>query len=384
MKTHICVLTSVHSPFDGRIFHRECITLQQAGYQVTVVAPAAFERQEQDHITILGVSQPKSRWMRPIVWLHLLCKALRLRVDAIHIHDPELLLLVPLLRLRFGRRVKIVYDIHEYFVDSLAAKYWIPRPLRRFAVATARRLEKLLIRGVDGIICAVEGQKPLYDSFPGPLAVVRNLPFTTLFEDAEPHPALDVHGLRLIYVGLILPERGINVLMEAMRLLSLRGLKDIYLFLVGPKTSAAYIQEILALADTHQLAKQVRWLGYVAHDQLKHYLANADVGLVPGLRTQQFRNPGISTKLLEYMLCGLPVISVDHPHHLVFLAECNCGLTVRPTDAPAFADAILWMRDHPQQARAQGQRGRAMVLEHYTWEQEQSALLAFYQALQSA
>lgn len=381
MSLRICVLTSIHQPFDGRIFHRECKTLAQAGYQVTLIAPADFERQERDGITVLGVPRPASRYQRPLIWWRLYRLIRRLRPDVIHFHDPELLMLVPLFRMTLGRNVKIVYDVHEYFVDSLAEKYWIPSRLRAFAMSAAGWLERLLVRGVDGIICAVEGQKPLYDGFRGPMAVVRNLPFAALFEDAEPHPALDVEGFKLIYVGLILPIRGIDVLLAAMRVLRQRGHRDVHLFLVGPATSPAYIQEIQTFVQNHQLTDQIHWLGYVPHDQLKHYLANAHLGLVPGLRTRQFRNPGISTKLLEYMLCALPIVSVNHPHHLVHLEESNCGLTVSPEDASAHAEAILWMREHPDEARAMGQRSQAMVLDRYTWEREQSQLLTFYQAL---
>ncbi|MFQ5576993.1 MAG: glycosyltransferase, partial [Anaerolineae bacterium] len=162
MPLHICVLTSVHRPFDGRIFHRQCVTLARAGYRVSLVAPAEFEQRVEAGVTVLGVPPAANRRERPRVWRHLFRQARRLRPDVIHFHDPELLLLVPLFRGRFGRRVKLVYDVHEYFADSLANKYWLPRPVRLAAPALARRAERALARGVDGIVCAVQAQTSLF------------------------------------------------------------------------------------------------------------------------------------------------------------------------------------------------------------------------------
>ncbi|MGC8960634.1 MAG: glycosyltransferase family 1 protein, partial [Chloroflexia bacterium] len=61
MSSRVVVLTSVHSLFDGRIFHRQCRTLAAAGHQVTLIAPADFAHQERDGITLLGVRRPARR-----------------------------------------------------------------------------------------------------------------------------------------------------------------------------------------------------------------------------------------------------------------------------------------------------------------------------------
>jgi len=383
MAVQVCVLTSVHQPFDGRIFHRECVSLAQAGYRVTLLAPADFEQEQREGVAVMGIPRPAGRRQRPLVWWRLFRRACRLRPDIIHFHDPELLLLAPLFRLALGKRVRLVYDVHEYLLDSLASKYWIPRWLRPLAVSLTRRLEGLLVHLVTGLVLAVDGQRPLYAAFRGPIAVVRNLPLARLFEGGVPHPDLERPGFKLVYVGLLLPQRGIDSVLEAMRLLREQGIEDVTLYLIGPETSSAYFREIEGFVQAHRLGQQVRRLGYVPHDRLKDYLAGANAGLCPGQHTRQYSRPNLPTKLFEYMLGGLPILTVDNPHWRAYVEESQGGLVVPAGDASAHAEAILWLRDHPAEAAAMGQRGRAMVLDHYTWEQEQTKLIAFYEAIEA-
>jgi glycosyltransferase involved in cell wall biosynthesis len=122
----------------------------------------------------------------------------------------------------------------------------------------------------------------------------------------------------------------------------------------------------------------VEWLGYVPHGEIKHYLAHAHLGVVPGRYTRQYGNPGLTTKLFEYLLMGLPVLSVDYPHRRVYIEKSQCGLTVGAEDVRAHADAILWFSRHPEERNRMGARGQAMVLDHYTWEKEAVRLLQFY------
>lgn len=381
--TKVCIITSVHEPFDSRIFHREARTLAETDYEVTLVAPADFECEERQGVTIKGVKTAPSRTQRMRVWRDIFHRVGILRPDVIHFHDPELLLLVPLFRLRFGNQVKIIYDVHEYFVAALTSKYWIPVWLRPVVAQIAGRLEGLIVHQTDGIICAVEGQLPLYEGFQGPKAVVRNLPVARVFENARPHPDIDDPGFRLIYVGLILPKRGIDILLEAMRILHQRGHDDIFLYVIGPETSPRYTHALQTFVHQHGLDHQVKWLGYIPPQEIKHYLANAHVGLAPGRYTRQYGNPGLTTKLFEYLLMGLPVLSVDYPHRRVYVEESQCGLIVPAEDIKAHVDAILWFQDHPQEARAMGARGRAMVLNQYIWEQQRTRLLQFYNEILS-
>lgn len=379
MDGKICMLTAVHSNADGRIFHRECRTLAASGYAVTLIAPGDLDRQERDGVTVLGVPKPARRLGRICTWWQLFCEALRLHPDVVHFHDPELLLLVPLFRFVRGKRIRLVYDVHEYFADAVRVKHWIPRPLRPAVSWLAGRLERLLARGVDGLVLAVEGQAALFPGFRGPVAVVRNLPLPPAHP--QPHPMLNVPGFRLIYVGLILPQRGIGVLLETMRMLHEQGVKDVVLFLIGPETSPAYIREIQAFVHAHGLENQVRWLGPAPHDRVWDYLVAADAGVAPGLYTAQYRRPSLFTKLFEYMLAGLPTLVADFPWSRPYVEEAQCGIVVPAEDPAAYARAIRWLYEHREEAREMGRRGRELVVRKYTWEREQDRLLAFYRKI---
>lgn len=375
------VVTSVHAPWDVRIFHRECRALAAAGHRVTLLAPADFAREERDGVTLVGFPRPARRLGRIRLWWQLFREALRLRPEVVHFHDPELLLLVPLFRLARGKRLRLIYDVHEYFADAIRVKHWIPRAFRPTLSFLAGRMERFLARGVDGLVLAVEGQSSLFPNFRGPIAVVRNLPSQALFADPQPHPALDVPAFRLIYVGLILPQRGIDVLLEAMRILHEQEVRDVVLFLIGPETSPAYMRDIQAFVRKHGLEEQVRWLGPVPPDQLEHYLAAADAGVAPGLYTAQYSRPSLFTKLFEYMLAGLPTVVADYPWSRPYVEEGQCGIVVPAEDAEAYAQAIRWLRDHREEAREMGRRGRELVLRKYTWEREQERLISFYREI---
>jgi len=56
----VCILTSVHPPFDTRIFHKEAKSLTKAGSDVTLIAQHD-KNESVDGIRILPLSKPKNR-----------------------------------------------------------------------------------------------------------------------------------------------------------------------------------------------------------------------------------------------------------------------------------------------------------------------------------
>ena len=373
-------LTSVHSPFDHRVFYKECRSLARAGYKVALVAPDELSERTCDGVRILGVPRRRSRWGRPRIWLDLVRQAMRLKPTLIHFHDPELLVVMPFLRLALGPSLRIVYDVHEYFVDSIPQKTWIPQPIRRPVAWLARAMEQKLGRAVDGLICVVEEQAPLYRGWQARQTVVHNYPEVSAFANPTSLAEFPPDRFRLIYIGSLYARRGIMTMLEAL-LQVIPEAPDTLLILGGAFDSLDFRQQIEAFIGSRGLRDHVALIGWIDHARLKDYLASADVAWLPGLVGRQYLRRSVSTKQLECMLVGLPLVNSDHPHLRFFTDQAHCGFSVAADDPSAHAAAIRWLYHHPQERREMGDRGRRLVLEQYTWETEASKLVAFYDQL---
>jgi glycosyltransferase involved in cell wall biosynthesis len=90
---------------------------------------------------------------------------------------------------------------------------------------------------------------------------------------------------------------------------------------------------------------------------------------------------GLPNKLFDYMLCGLPVVASDFPEIRKVVGEAGCGVLVDPTDPDAIAEAIIYLLEHPDEARKMGENGRRAVEERYNWGEMEGRLLDLYRSL---
>lgn len=69
---------------------------------------------------------------------------------------------------------------------------------------------------------------------------------------------------------------------------------------------------------------------------------------------------------LEAMSCGRVPIVTDIPEFRTLIEDGTNGFLVDNTDYDDIADKIRWLREHPEDARAMGQRARNTILEQHS------------------
>ncbi len=128
-----------------------------------------------------------------------------------------------------------------------------------------------------------------------------------------------------------------------------------------------------ALRNLAQKAGNVQITGYA--DDLRPYLRQASVAVCP-LRVAV----GVQNKALESMACGLPVVCTPSVSRGLTGAEAAGVLRVA-ANAQAFADGCVYLLEHPGEARAIGEKGRAFVRARFRWEACAEAFTDLYHAV---
>lgn len=367
--TKVCLLTSVHPPFDVRVFEKEAIALAQAGYQVTLIVPCEADQIVRG-VRIRAVTPPANRIQRMSLTTWLVWRAaVKENAEIYHFQDPELLLVGFLLKLR-GK--KVIYDVHEDVPKDIRLKEYLPRWVRGPLAWMANAWEKGLSRSFDAIITATDD---IARNFSGRRCVIalKNYPRIADFAGGEERHSGN-ERLRCIYVGGLTEPRGITETVRAMALLDPEHKID--LVLCGVFDSPAYEQAIRREPGF----QRTDFRGWVEYADIPELLRGADVGIVCVRPIPHFLE-GEPLKLFEYMGAGLPVVASDFPLWREIIVKAGIGICVDTRDPRHIAAAIEYLFEHPEERRAMGRRGVRAVLEKFNWEKESRKLLSLYERL---
>ena len=357
-------MSSAHPQDDTRIFYKQCKTLVNAGYSVSLIVQHKDE--EIDGVKIKGVDIPKNRKERMLKTTQQVYKqALICNADIYHFHDPEL---IPV-GLRLKRKgKKVIYDVHEDVPRQILSKGWIAAPFRKIISWMAEHYENRAVRQFDCIITATPYIRDRFIKINKNSMDINNYPLLSELHTANTE--WDRKEKLVCYVGGIGRIRGIREMVQAI------GMTKYSLLLAGGFESS----EERDIAVSKDGWKHIIELGHINRQGVKEVLSRSMAGLVLFHPEPNHINAQ-PNKMFEYMSAGIPVIASDFPLWKEIVEDNNCGICVNPLDVNEIADAINYIMDNPEQTRQMGENGRRAIEEKYNWEKEGFKLLKIYEGL---
>lgn len=369
-RAKVAHLTSVHAATDPRIVLKECATLAQEGYEVVLIAPGP-QRSLPFRIRHRTVHSPRNRFERIMQTIPAVYRAAcDERAEVYHFHDPELITVGILLRLRGAR---VVFDVHEDIPLDIKTKPWIPGFLRLAVSAAAA----VVLRSVQRCFTAIVPATPsIAQRFTHRnTVIVRNYPMKDdFFADAGETP-FSQRPMTAVYLGSITALRGVEQMVRAME--DDRLPPSARLLLAGQFEDEALRARIAALPAWPRVDAP----GQLPRDALTAAVSSSRMALLVFQPAPNHDN-AMPTKFFEYLGAGLPVITSKLlAAYRDILTEHQCGIFVDPRDSSEIAEAMLRLFSNPEEAQAMGERGRRAVLGRYEWESEARSLVGLYRKI---
>ena len=313
----VCMLVYSDYEGDGRV-RRYAETLARRGDQVDVIALSGRTGQLGE-TSISGVTvhriqrrelNERSKWTYASRLLRFLLASSffltrrqnRVRYDLVHVHNVPDFLVFAAWNAKWAG-AKLILDIHDLVPELFGDKFGAKKD--RLYVKLLKAIEKVSAAFADHVIVAnhLWRAKLIARSVPeDKCSVSLNYVDPAIF---FPHPRTRTDDKVVItFPGSFQWHQGLDIAVEALvRVRQQVPSAELHLYGRGRLEG-----DLRALADRLGLNGSVRFLGTIPLDRIPEVMANADLGVVPK-RADGFGNEACSTKIMEFMSQGVPVIA---------------------------------------------------------------------------
>ncbi len=233
-------------------------------------------------------------------------------------------------------------------------------------------MEREIYRQLDAVIFVSEAARETFISGrPGcdeaKLHVVHNS-----IIPPEPAPATPSDTVRVLYLGRISPEKGIDVLIEAMAKLADMPVR----LTIGGVGTAKTVLPLMEKCRRLGIEERVEWPGHI--DDVYTAISAADIGVLPTTVPESF---GLA--VLEFMSQGAPPISSKAGGPIEIITDGTDGLLVRPGDADSLAAAIRLLASDSTLRAKMGRAARATFESRFTYNKFYNDIMAVYEGAEN-
>ena len=257
------------------------------------------------------------------------------------------------------RKVKLIYDSHEYFTE-------VPELVNRPAVRKIwSRVERMFLPHLKYAVTVSPSIATVYrEKYGTEFRVVRNLPQSR--EPLVDGSLRELYGGKyiIIYQGSLNVGRGLELLVRAMRFID-----DAVLLMAGDGDIRKKLEKMVG---DLKLGDRIHMLGRMHPEDLYPITSNADIGISLEEDLGLNYRYALPNKLFDYIQARIPVLCSDLPEMKAVVENYQVGIVTSERDPEALADIIKGMLHDRRQGRWRDSLEKAA--EELCWEKESKVL----------
>ena len=221
-----------------------------------------------------------------------------------------------------------------------------------------RLMERYNLHHADHAIAGSEGAAAIWrqKGYAGPLSIIPQFGVDPHIFAPRPGNRDPARGFLIGYVGRLVPEKGVDLLLEAVA--GLEGVWRLAIVGAGPERD-----RLAALARQLGLADRVSFEGIISSTRMPAFYREMDALVLPS-RSRPNWVEQFGRVLIEAMACGVPVVGSDCGEIPGVVSDA--GLIFHEGDVAALRQQLARLMRDPALWEALTQHGRERVLAHFT------------------
>lgn len=295
--------------------------------------------------------------------------------DLVHVHNvPDFLVFTAIFPKLRG--VPIVLDIHDILPEFYASKFKVHH--RSLIFKGLIFVERCSAAFASHVIVANDlwcNRLASRSSRPGKCSVVRNHPDLSVFIPASHCNKRTGGRFILTYPGSLNFHQGLDVAIRAFaRIAPAMPEAEFHIYGEGPAKIS-----LIDLATALKIKDRVMFHEFLPSREIARVMAMTDLAIEPKRTTSPFGNEALSTKVLEFMILGVPIVASRTKIHAHYYDDS----LVRYYDGDNYlqlADEMLQLMQDPEARQRLAANGRAYA-QHNTWGARKGEYLALIDSL---
>ncbi|WP_017658999.1 glycosyltransferase family 4 protein [Baaleninema simplex] len=165
----------------------------------------------------------------------------------------------------------------------------------------------------------------------------------------------DLPNPRFLYVGSLIPRKGLKPWLNACANLERREIGDYSIIIVGDGERR---EELEAFCRDNGIEHRVRWVGRVPYHQLGAYFQQSDIFVLPTFEDTW------GMVVLEAMVLGKPVLCSEYAGAVELIRDGENGYRCNPNQLEMFADLMAKFVENPELASQLGENARQTMAQY--------------------